>query len=480
MKLRPRSLFWTFAGAFLVVVVVATVLQVLVVRAFFAPALQRLLQGEARTRAAAAAQAIAAGGDASEAAVAAVLRAQADTGSQGARGLFIAFRSADGNVTMGRPVPGMLRRWAASGPDVPGAGAEARGGRRRLVVLARELVQIDAEMVGEVVAIAREPRVPIVPAGTPIPAMLLMPVALVVAALAGLLMFVLFLRRIRRMETLALRVAQGDLTARVDDRGGDELSRLAAQLDRMTERLAESRAQVEAAERQRRQLLADVSHELATPLTSVRGFAETLLNPDVSLSSEERARYLQHLLEETHRLDLLVTDLFDLARLEAGTAPLETESIDLVALTRATLERRERGFADAGIEALLSEVPDAAWVTADGRRLEQVLDNLLSNAQRYVPAGGRVWVSVAAGTHQSAPVWSLRVEDDGPGFPAEALPHVFDRFWRADQARATSGTGLGLAIVREIVARHGGRVWAEGRQPSGAAVVVELPARRAS
>jgi len=122
--------------------------------------------------------------------------------------------------------------------------------------------------------------------------------------------------------------------------------------------------------------------------------------------------------------------------------------------------RWEDGAGDAG-----------TWVNADGRRLEQLIDNLLVNELRYVPSGGTVRVAMAPGE----PTHRLVVSDDGPGFPADALPHVFDRFYRADAARSTEGSGLGLAIVREIADRHGGRVRAENAPGGGACVIVELP-----
>jgi signal transduction histidine kinase len=246
----------------------------------------------------------------------------------------------------------------------------------------------------------------------------------------------------------------------------------------MTERIAEARASLEQNERQRRQLFADITHELATPLTSIRGFAETLLDPNVGVSAEERAKYTRGLLEEAARLDRLISDLFDLARLEAGASALHPERLDWAALAGHTVERYQKRYGDAGLRLEWRPPGGPAWIEADGRRMEQVLENLLNNALRYVPRGGRVAVSV----EPSRPGGSghlLSVEDDGPGVPAGEMGHVFERFYRAESAPLGSdgkGSGLGLAIVKEIVERHHGTVRAEAGDPHGLRILIELPA----
>jgi two-component system phosphate regulon sensor histidine kinase PhoR len=253
----------------------------------------------------------------------------------------------------------------------------------------------------------------------------------------------------------------------------------------MTERLAESRQRLDEAEQQRRRFLADVTHELSTPLTSIRGYAETLLDPHVPVTAEERAAYLGHVLEESRRMDALLHDLLDLARLEAGVGETVRERIDLVALVRHATQRHAPRFAQAGLALHWKpESVASAGVDADGRRLEQVVDNLLANALRYVPRTGSVWVGVdvcdgAAEGPTGPPEVRLVVEDDGPGFPPGSLDSVFDRFYRADPSRPSGGTGLGLAIVKEIVLRHGGTVRASGRDEGGARIEVRLPSEGA-
>jgi signal transduction histidine kinase len=280
-------------------------------------------------------------------------------------------------------------------------------------------------------------------------------------------------------------VAEGDLSVRIADRSGDEIGRLAEQLDRMTERLAAARDQLTENELQRRQLFADITHELATPLTSIRGYAETLLDPGVPVSPEERTSYVRGLLDESRRMDLLIRDLFELARLEAGASPLSEERIDWSALCRNTIDRFEPRFRKAGLTLAWVGPAGQAWVMADGRRMEQVLENLLVNALRYVPRGGRVEARLDAATERQ-PKHRLTVSDDGPGIPEEELPLVFRRFYRGTASarrggsepgagRDPGGSGLGLAIVREIVERHGGSAHAESKSPRGLIIVIELP-----
>jgi len=291
----------------------------------------------------------------------------------------------------------------------------------------------------------------------------------------------LLVRRLRALESLAARVARGDLSARVADPRRDEIGRVAQQLDRMAERLALARDELEQHDHQRRQLFADITHELATPLTAIRASAETLLDPGVPLSDDERTRYVRGVLDESRRLDRLIRDLFELARLEAGATALQLERLDWAALCHNTIDRFGPRYAAAGLAIGWRGARSEAWILADGLRLEQVLDNLLVNALRYVPAGGHV--EVALKRLEGPPGrWRLTVSDDGPGLPSDELPRVFERFYRGSGSRGDndtrngSGSGLGLAIVRRIVERHGGSVSARGESPRGLAIDVDLPA----
>jgi signal transduction histidine kinase len=488
---RGRSLFWTIASLFLLAVVVGTILQTIVALAVLRPLEAR----EARSRAELAAAGLAADIAASPLHWKAgelerlFERHRATLGPGPA---VLGYRDGVGWRFTDPPNRGnFLDRVQLRAPEGhPSAGSTwARPHERNDVIVHRPVMR-GAERLGEVVVVR-----PLWPRGGPgifvlglffagsaLLALLFLPMALIASVVVGLIMVRILVRRLRAMETLAARVAEGDLTVRIGDTSGDEIGRLAERLDRMTERLLDARTRVEETEQQRRQLFADITHELATPLTSIRGYAETLLDPGVSVSDEERARYVRGVLEESRRLDRLIRDLFELARLEAGASPLALESLDWAALCRNTVERFEPRFRDAGLRLLWRGSAERAWIEADGHRMEQVLENLLVNTLRYVPAGGAVEVSLGRSPRQ-ADLYRLLVSDDGPGLPAAELAHVFERFYRAagsrgsDVARDHGGSGLGLAIVREIVERHGGTVSAETRAPHGLSVVVELPAR---
>jgi signal transduction histidine kinase len=506
---RKRSLFWTFAGVFLLVLALATALQVVVSVVVLRPLAAMNVRERAELMAMRAAQALAALPTAAgEDEVRRVLRASRVEG----RPFLAVFYDGAGRVVVEPPMPpgarrGVLallggvtetdslaegpppgaREMAALGPPdgprpegrfVPPEERGARGpgpGEMRMEVLARRTVMRADAAVGEVVAIG--------PTGWPsrrgLPeartVLLFLPFAVLAAGVAGLIMVRILARRLRALEQLADRVTEGDLAARVEAGGLDEIGRLEERFNRMTERLAEVREELRRAEGQRSRLLADITHELSTPLTSIRGYVETLLDPAVPTSPEERAGYLRDVRDEAMRLGMLIQDLFDLVRLEAGASALAPVHLDWAALCRHTTRRFEPRFREAGLTLRWEREPGEAWVRADGRRMEQVAENLLVNALRYVPAGGTVTVSLDRVAGPAGGRFRLTVADDGPGIAPEDRPHVFERFYRANAVRSSGGSGLGLAIVREIVQRHGGETRAESAQPRGAAFVVELP-----
>jgi signal transduction histidine kinase len=285
----------------------------------------------------------------------------------------------------------------------------------------------------------------------------------------ALVMFGPARRRLRHVQDAAERLGAGDLAARAPDDGGDEVAQLARAFNRMADDLATRAQALEASDRARRQLLADVSHELMTPLTAMRGYVETLAMKELQLDSATRERYLRVIDEETRRLENIVGDLLDLARLEGGANTFRRERVDLRAIFERVAMRHEREMQARGIR-LAREIEGAAdTVTGDSDRLEQALQNLAANALRHTPDGGTI-----ALTADSVPNGvRLTVRDSGPGIAAEHLPLIFDRFYKADASRrAASGSGLGLSIVKTIVERHGGTVAA--RNDNGAVFEITL------
>jgi signal transduction histidine kinase len=249
-----------------------------------------------------------------------------------------------------------------------------------------------------------------------------------------------FARRIRRLERAAERIARGDFSEPVVDRGRDELGELAAAFDRMRARLA----QLEDA---RRAFIANASHELRTPLFSLGGFLELL--QDEELDEATRREFLATMTEQMQRLTKLATDLLDLSRLDAGRLRLDPEVVDLGSLA-GVLVGEFSAVARASGHPLEAVVESRGTALADSERTLQIGRGLVENALKHTPPGTAVRVVVRAPAQ-------LAVEDEGPGIPPDQREQVFERFTRVDGARA-SGSGLGLAIARELAAAMGGAV----------------------
>ena len=244
---------------------------------------------------------------------------------------------------------------------------------------------------------------------------------------------------------------------------GDELERLALALNHMIARLQE-------AFDQNRRFLADASHELRTPLAALRGELETLLE-EANPSRELRDR-VGSALEEVDRLAKIVERLFAIARLDAGEAQGEWLKFDVARLTATTAEQMALLAEDKGVSVSCA-APTQVYVEGDQARVKQVVVNLLDNAIKYTPHGGTINLSVGAAGGKAV----LEVADNGIGIPAEALPHLFERFYRVDKARSRDlgGAGLGLSIVRSICSAHGGQVEVKSQLGRGSRFRVELP-----
>jgi signal transduction histidine kinase len=277
-------------------------------------------------------------------------------------------------------------------------------------------------------------------------------------------------RRLKAVQEATERLGAGDLDARAPDNGGDEVAAVARSFNTMAVELASRARALEASDNARRQLLADVSHELMTPLTAMRGYIETLGMSELKLDPPTRGRYLQIVTEETHRLENIIGDLLDLARLEGGGTTMRRERVDVKAIFGRVAARHEREMQERGVRLVQRIEPGAEFVIGDSDRLEQALQNLAANALRHTPEGGEIILSSSAVADGSI----LSVRDTGIGIPEEHLPLIFERFYKVDAARkAAGGSGLGLSIVKAIVERHGGRISA--RNDNGAVFEIVLP-----
>jgi len=317
-------------------------------------------------------------------------------------------------------------------------------------------IMVAGKMIGVVVVPPQAPFGFLLGRYAPMLALVAGGVLIVGTVLTSLMIFGPARRRLRALETAARQLGAGDLSARAPDRGGDEIAAVASAFNAMADDLAIRAEALSTADRLRRQLLADVSHELNTPVTAMRGYLETLTMPEVVLDGATRARYMTIIADETARLERLIGDLLDLARLEGGGGSLRIENVPVDQLLGRVAARHERACADGGITLTTSVQPGTETVAGDRDRLEQALQNLAANAVRFAPGGSTIRV----GARSTADYVTLSVEDEGPGISADHLPHVFDRFYKADGARTgvSGGSGLGLSIVKAIVERHGGRI----------------------
>jgi signal transduction histidine kinase len=289
-----------------------------------------------------------------------------------------------------------------------------------------------------------------------------------IAALAGVVVAVMLARRITRpivqMTQASRAMAQGDFSQRIEVRGEDEIAALGRAFNDMALQVDHSRHAM-------RQLIADVSHDLKTPLTSIQGYSQALLD-GVLEDSEERARAAEVVHEEAARMRALVEDLLYLSQIEAGQLPLTMERIDIDSVVGAAAQRFRLQADGAGvtIRTALSGAP----VLADERRIEQVLANLLDNAIRFAMPGSEVLLRTA----RIPGAVLIETHNAGEPIPPEDLPYLFDRFYQVDRARTRGEqlhSGLGLAIVRELVQAHGGEVAVQSSRDGGTVFTVRLP-----
>ncbi len=272
---------------------------------------------------------------------------------------------------------------------------------------------------------------------------------------------------LRDMASAARRMETGDYSVRVQTRSRDEVGKLAAAFNRMSGELGNL-------EKSRRDLVANVSHELKTPITAIRAHLENLLD---GVEQPEPAT-IEVMLTQVERLGRLVDQLLDLSRLESGEIPLRIEELPLQPLVDDLISEIDVALSGRGVQVDNHVPADLPALSVDRERVHQVLFNLVDNAVRFTPDGGHVTVSAR---RRNGSV-EVAVSDTGAGIPPEHLPRLFERFYRADPARARGdgGTGIGLAIARSVVEAHGGQIRAESEPGHGSVFTFDLPSAERS
>jgi signal transduction histidine kinase len=295
--------------------------------------------------------------------------------------------------------------------------------------------------------------------------------ALVVSAVAGIYAARRLTVPISRLRRVAGRVAQGELDERATTSGVLEVDELAAQFNVMADRLSGTLRMLEADRDRLREFVADVSHELRTPIAALKMYTE--LQREGEVDDATRAEFLERSSEQIARLEWLSTNLLDLSRIDAGIFPLDMQVGDLRDPVQAVVQALSEVAVDRGV-SLDSEVPgQAVELRFDRERIVQLMTNLVGNALKFTQRGGSVSVRLEEGPDAV----ELEVRDDGPGIPADELPHIFERFYRGTNtgdARA-SGSGLGLAIVRSIVEMHDGEIEVASVTGEGTIFRIRLP-----
>lgn len=291
--------------------------------------------------------------------------------------------------------------------------------------------------------------------------------------LTGLVLFAFLTRRFRRLSTAVQGFAAGDLDRRVELGGSSEIDRLSAAFNQMADTIQANIEALKQTDRTRRELIAFISHDFRTPLTSMRGYLETVLMRDEALQPEERQRYLRTVLANTDLLSQLVSQLSELSKLDAQQAPPSLETFSIMELVRDVLEKFKPEAERLGFTLYTPPEQDMLFVRGDSGMIERALSNLVDNALQHTPRGGTISVRIVEDRHRVR----VSVSDTGQGIPEAEVPLVTRRFYKVNSARTrgAGGSGLGLAIVQRIVDLHDGDLQIESAPGKGTTVSFSLP-----
>ena len=298
--------------------------------------------------------------------------------------------------------------------------------------------------------------------------------SLVLALVLGLLLAWSVVSPLRRTQGRLSAIAGGDFGGHVEVANRDEIGQLAVDVNKMNDELASLYRQLELASEHKSQFLANMSHELRTPLNAIIGFSEVLHEQMFGELNERQLAYVDDVREAGKHLLSLINDVLDLAKIEAGRMELDLSQVAIPEVLRAAVSIHSERATRGGIELSMSTEPDEITITADERRVRQVVFNLLSNAVKFTPTEGRVDISAHAENGQV----EVAVADTGPGIAADALEAIFEEFEQTDAGKQAEGTGLGLPLSRKLIELHGGRLWAESEPGKGSTFRFTLPIRQ--
>lgn len=290
--------------------------------------------------------------------------------------------------------------------------------------------------------------------------------AVISAILSSILLFFtskFISRPLLEMNQISREFAKGNFKKRVNIKSRDEVGQLALNFNAMADSL-------ENLENMRRSFVANVSHELRSPLTSIRGYIQGVL--DRTIPAEKSEQYLSVVLDETNRLNKLINELLDLAQIEAGHFPLTVDKFEINELIRRVLISQEERITVKDIEVAIDFEEEHYYVEADRDRIQQVLYNLIDNAIKFNPDGGTLEIR----TWRYEEIVFVKIKDQGPGMAKDEIRHIWDRFYQIDKSRSfqKGGTGLGLSIVKKIIEEHGQDVWVNSKIDEGTEFIFSL------
>ncbi len=296
--------------------------------------------------------------------------------------------------------------------------------------------------------------------------------SVITAGVVGLILFFFLTRRIHSMAHVVSEFERGDYHRRVRTGSNDEIGQLARAFNRMADAIVANIEALKQTDDLRRELIANVSHDLRTPLASIQGYVETILMKEDRLHAQERQNFLQIILKDTERLSRLVHELFDLSKLEANQVTPEKESFSLSELAQDVVMKFQAKAVSLDVALKPSIDEGLPLVDGDIALIERALSNLIDNALDYTPAGGQVIVAVA---HRNGGL-RVSVRDTGVGIAAEDIDHIFDRYFRGrkKKSRNSSSTGLGLAIAQKIIKLHESKIFVHSNEGEGSVFYFDL------